>query len=164
MEMIGKVRRMRLRDRLSLSEIARRTGLSRNTVKKWLKEPEAAMPKYQRRDTAGKLTAFEAQLQEALQGDARRPKRDRRTSRALFAQLKAQGYAGGHTLVAALNGSFVEFDGSGALGHNEPLMTGCDLVGRCGVVPGAQGFSSTSRVSFPAKQRRKFLDQNGSRL
>ena len=100
MEMIGKVRRMRLRDRLSLSEIARRTGLSRNTVKKWLKEPEAAMPKYQRRDTAGKLTAFEAQLQEALQGDARRPKRDRRTSRALFAQLKAQGYAGGHTLVS----------------------------------------------------------------
>jgi hypothetical protein len=32
MDMIGKVRRMKLRDRLSHSEIAKRTGLSRNTV------------------------------------------------------------------------------------------------------------------------------------
>ena len=39
MDMIGKVRRMKLRDQLSLSEIAKRTGLSRNTVKKWLKAP-----------------------------------------------------------------------------------------------------------------------------
>lgn len=35
MEMIGKVRRMKLREQLSNSEIAKRTGLSRNTVKKW---------------------------------------------------------------------------------------------------------------------------------
>jgi DNA-binding transcriptional regulator LsrR (DeoR family) len=31
MDMIGKVKRMYCRDRISLSEIARRTGLSRNT-------------------------------------------------------------------------------------------------------------------------------------
>jgi transposase len=37
MEMLGKVRRMYYRDGLSRSEISRRTGLSRNTVKKWLK-------------------------------------------------------------------------------------------------------------------------------
>ena len=37
MEMIGKVRRMKLRDKLSNSAIAKLTGLSRNTVKKWLK-------------------------------------------------------------------------------------------------------------------------------
>ena len=36
MDMIGKVRRMKLRDQLSLSEIANRTGLSRNTtVHRW---------------------------------------------------------------------------------------------------------------------------------
>ena len=35
MEMIRKIGRMHLRDRLSLSEIAKRTGLSRNTIKKW---------------------------------------------------------------------------------------------------------------------------------
>jgi DNA-binding transcriptional regulator LsrR (DeoR family) len=42
MEMLGKVRRMYYRDGLSRSEISRRTGLSRNTVKKWLKAPEGA--------------------------------------------------------------------------------------------------------------------------
>ena len=48
MEMIGKVRRMKLRDQLSNSEIAKRTGLSRNTVKKWLKAPGDEAPKYRR--------------------------------------------------------------------------------------------------------------------
>ncbi len=48
MEMIGKVRRMKLREQLSNSEIAKRTGLSRNTVKKWLKAPGDQAPKYKR--------------------------------------------------------------------------------------------------------------------
>lgn len=74
---------MRLRDRMSLSEIAKRTGLSRNTVKKWLKRAKAAVPRYQRRDRPGKLTAFAAQLEQALQADGRRPKRDRRSARAV---------------------------------------------------------------------------------
>jgi DNA-binding transcriptional regulator LsrR (DeoR family) len=34
MEMLGKVRRMHVRDKLSLHEISKRTGLSRNTVRK----------------------------------------------------------------------------------------------------------------------------------
>ncbi len=49
MDMIGKVRRMKLRDQLSLSEISKRTGLARNTVKKWLKAPGDEPPKYERR-------------------------------------------------------------------------------------------------------------------
>ena len=48
MDMIGKVRRMKLRDGLSYSEIARRTGLSRNTVKKWLKAGSGVEPQYKR--------------------------------------------------------------------------------------------------------------------
>jgi transcriptional regulator with XRE-family HTH domain len=39
MAMYAKVRRMRLRDGLSISEIARRTSLSRNTIKDWLRGP-----------------------------------------------------------------------------------------------------------------------------
>ncbi|WP_411736480.1 sigma factor-like helix-turn-helix DNA-binding protein [Pseudomonas monteilii] len=34
MEMMGKIRRMYFRDKLSLHEIAKRTGLSRNTIRK----------------------------------------------------------------------------------------------------------------------------------
>lgn len=37
MEILGRIRRMHLRDGLGYSEIARRTGLSRNTIKRWLK-------------------------------------------------------------------------------------------------------------------------------
>jgi transcriptional regulator with XRE-family HTH domain len=96
MDMIGKVRRMRLRDQLSLSEIAKRTGLSRNTVKKWLKAPSDVVPKYERVKLDGKLTAFEPALHQALTTDSHRPKQGRRSGRALFAQIQAQGYRGGY--------------------------------------------------------------------
>jgi DNA-binding transcriptional regulator LsrR (DeoR family) len=36
MEMLGKIRRMYFRDKLSLHQIAKRTGLSRNTIRKWV--------------------------------------------------------------------------------------------------------------------------------
>lgn len=39
MSIYAKVRRLRLREGLSISEIARRTSLSRNTIKAWLPEP-----------------------------------------------------------------------------------------------------------------------------
>ena len=58
MDMIGKVRRMKLRDQLSDGEICRRTGLARNTVKKWLKAPGDITPKYERKKADGKLTPF----------------------------------------------------------------------------------------------------------
>ena len=92
MEMIGKVRRMKLRDKLSNTAIAKLTGLSRNTVKKWLKAPGDVVPKYSRESPAGKLTAFEATLEQALTADSHRPKHGRRTAKALFTQIQAQGY------------------------------------------------------------------------
>jgi len=101
MDMIGKVRRMKLRDQLSLSEIAKRTGLSRNTVKKWLKAPSEAVPRYERAHAEGKLTAFEPSLHQALTTDSHRPKQGRRSGRALFAQIQAQGYRGGYSAVTA---------------------------------------------------------------
>ena len=55
MEMLGKVRRMYLRDKLSLREITKRTGLSRNMIREWLRKPEevqAARPRYSRKDAA----------------------------------------------------------------------------------------------------------------
>ena len=99
MDMIGKVRRMKLRDQLSLSEISKRTGLARNTVKKWLNAPGDEPPKYERRATERKLTAFEGTLMQALAADAHRPKQSRRSARALFSQIQAQGYRGGYSAV-----------------------------------------------------------------
>ena len=99
MEMFGKVRRMFYRDNVSRSEIARRTGLSRTTVKKWLRVPAGTEPKYRRGSKPGKLGAFQEQLVRALQADARRPKRERRTALALYGDIKTKGYCGGYTTV-----------------------------------------------------------------
>ncbi len=97
MEMIGKVRRMHRRDKKSVREIARATGLSRNTVAKWLQAPVQERPKYRRTLQLTKLTPFHEAVKRALAADARRPKRKRRTARALHAELKAAGYAGGYS-------------------------------------------------------------------
>ena len=99
MDMIGKIRRLHARDQLSEREIARRTGLSRNTVSKWLHAPLAEAPKYRRDPRPNKLSSFEEALKQALTADARRPKHERRTARALFAEIKAAGYAGGYSAV-----------------------------------------------------------------
>lgn len=100
MEMLGKIRRMYLRDKMSLHEITKRTGLSRNTIRKWLREPkEAAPPKYQRRQRDGKLTAFQAELEQALKADAHRIKQNRRTAKDLFEQIQAKGYQGCYSRV-----------------------------------------------------------------
>ena len=99
MDMIGKVRRMKWRDQLSDGEICRRTGLARNTVKKWLKAPGDIPPKYERKKADGKLTPFVAVLEQALRTDAHRAKNARRSGKALFAQIQAQGYRGGYSAV-----------------------------------------------------------------
>ena len=99
MGMLGKVRRLFHRRQLSVSEIARQTGLSRNTIKKWLGAAGEEMPKYRRESQPEKLAPFEVAIRQALGADARRPKRDRRTVKRLLAEIQAQGYAGGYTVL-----------------------------------------------------------------
>lgn len=91
---------MYVRDKLSLHEITRRTGLSRNTIRTWLRaDTKATRPTYRRGKLPGKLTAFHAALEQALKADAHRTKENRRTGKMLFAQIKADGYTGGYSRV-----------------------------------------------------------------
>ncbi len=100
MEMLGKVRRLYARGKKSLHEIAKTTGLSRNTIRKWVRDPgEVAKPTYRRSKMPGKLTAFMPELELALKADAHRTKQNRRTGKALFLQIKAAGYTGGYSRV-----------------------------------------------------------------
>lgn len=46
MILYARIRRMYFRDQLSINEIVRRTSLSRNTVKKWLRMPNSSEPAY----------------------------------------------------------------------------------------------------------------------
>lgn len=84
--MYAKIRRMHFREHLTISEIQRRTSLSRDTIKKWLRGSEA--PHQQRRNRDSKLTPFEPLLKLALETDAHRPKRDRRTAKRLFSSVQ----------------------------------------------------------------------------
>jgi len=99
MAMIGKVRRMRHRQKKSVREIARITSLSRNTVRKWLRASMQSEPRYRRGTQPRKLSPFQARLEQALKTDSHRPKHERRSARALYAELKSIGYDGGYSRV-----------------------------------------------------------------
>jgi transposase len=99
MAMIGKVRRLHFRQKKSVREIARLTSLSRNTVQKWLTAPVKGEPKYRRGAMPCKLTAFHEVLKQALKVDGHRPRKQRRTAQALYAEIKADGYTGGYSRV-----------------------------------------------------------------
>ena len=95
-------------------EIARITGLSRNTVAKWLHGEVDGAPKYRRGEQPNKLTVFHEALKRALKADARRPKHERRTAKALYAEIKAAGYAGGYTRVTDFIRAWRQAEGQAA--------------------------------------------------
>ena len=97
MAMIGKVLRMHHREKKSVREIVKATSLARNTVRKYLRIGKAEPPKYRRPAVPTKLAPFVEAVQRALLADARRPKKERRTARALLAQIEQSGYEGGYS-------------------------------------------------------------------
>ena len=100
MKDLGIVRRLYYRDKVSLSEIARRTGLPRKTVRRWLRAAEGTEPKYRRRPAEDtKIGPFAAQLTKALEIDTRRPKRERRTALKLFREIQVSGFDGDYSRV-----------------------------------------------------------------
>jgi len=91
MGLLNVIRRMALRERLPIREIARRTGLSRNTIRKYLKagtiEPRFAVPA-----RPSKLDPFAEKLAGWLRTE---------TVKQLHADLVALGYTGSYNRVAA---------------------------------------------------------------
>jgi transposase len=95
METIGKIRRRGLRDGESISSLARSLQLSRNTVRKYLKE--GIDPVYRRRyQVEPQLGPWRDHLDGWLSNDALLPKPRRRTARRLFECLQAEGYGGAY--------------------------------------------------------------------
>ena len=100
MDKLGKIRRMFYREKYSLSEISRRTGISRNTIKKWLRAAGDIEPKYRREVQKKKIAPYTAYLIKALDTDSHRPKRDRRTARKLWEEIRTQGFTGSYSRVS----------------------------------------------------------------
>jgi transposase len=121
MKELGRIRRWYYRDGLTVSEIARRSGYARNTVKSWLRAAEGTEPKYRRQEGNTKITAFAGQLVKMLETDARRPKRDRRTALKLFAELQAAGFDGSYSRVTTFVRRWREKGGEAKLKAYVPL-------------------------------------------
>ena len=61
MATLNVIRRWALREQMSIREISRRTGLARNTVKKYLRSDETA-PTYAKRISPSKLDPYAEKL------------------------------------------------------------------------------------------------------
>lgn len=100
MQTLSKLRRMVLRDKLSVREAARRLRISRNTAAKWLAEPQMLEPSYPRRaPMPSLLDPYREQLASWLKTDSHRSKRERRSVRAYFEAIRAMGFTGSKNLV-----------------------------------------------------------------
>lgn len=75
---LSKLRRLVLRDNVSVREAARRLNISRNTAKKYLEQPEMTEPRYPKRQSApGLLDPYKEQLKQWLKTDTHRTIRTR---------------------------------------------------------------------------------------
>ena len=83
METAMKVRRRVLVNNESIRAVAKETGLSRNTIRKYCRNDSP--PKYKRTapNFSPKLKGFESQLTEWFIHDLKRPKREHRTAKKL---------------------------------------------------------------------------------
>ena len=99
MESAAKIRRLVLRDGRSIRSVSRDTGLSRNTIKKYLND--ATPPRYQRSQAPvrHKLQGFEERLRSLFEQDQKRARRERRTAVKLYEQLVEDGYTGSYSPV-----------------------------------------------------------------
>lgn len=100
MALLSVIRRWHLRDRMPIREIARRTGLSRNTIRKYLRsgsvEAQFRVPK-----RASKLDPFADKLSHWPRIEAGKSRKQRRTVKQLHADLVALGFDGFYGRIAA---------------------------------------------------------------
>lgn len=95
----AKIHRMHFRDNQSFHGIARKTGLSRSTVKKWIHVPISSQIKFHRTPPEKKIKPFESGLLQSLKSDSLLPKHDQRTVKELFNEIQEQGFSGCYSCV-----------------------------------------------------------------
>lgn len=95
----AKILRMYSSDSISIHVIVRKTRLSRNTVRKWLRAPTGPEGPCRKATREKVLTPFEAWLRQELEADLILPKRDRRTALDLYDAIKGEGFTGCYSRV-----------------------------------------------------------------
>jgi len=100
--LLSVIRRWHLRDGIPIREIARRTGLSRNTVRKYLAS-QVVEPAYPPRKFPSKLGDYADTLTSWLFRESRRHRKQRRTVKQLYRDLVVLGFTGSYDRVAAFS-------------------------------------------------------------
>ncbi len=100
MALLGIIRRWHIRDQIPLREIARRLGISRNTVRRYLRA-EMTEPSYADRRTPSAIDKYAFQLSGMLKDEAAKSRKQRRTLKQIHEDLKQLGFEGSYDRVAA---------------------------------------------------------------
>lgn len=100
MALLGIIRRWHIRAQVPLREIARRLGISRNTVRRYLRS-ETIEPAYSERRSTRAIDKYAFQLSALLQTEAARSRKQRRTLKQIHEDLKELGFEGSYDRVAA---------------------------------------------------------------
>ena len=100
MALLSVIRRWHLREQVSIRAIARRTGLSRNTVRKYLASG-VVEPHYPKRRSRSNLDAFAEKLAQWLKTEAARGRKQRLSVKELYLRLRQLGYRGSYDRVCA---------------------------------------------------------------
>ena len=98
--LLSVIRRWHLREGMAIREIARRTGLSRNTIRRYLRSG-VIDPKYPERRSPSKLDEFATTLAAWFKSEAHKGRKQRRNLKQLYAELVRLGYTGSYDRVAA---------------------------------------------------------------
>ena len=98
--LLSVIRRWHFREGMPIREISRRTGLSRNTVRKYLASG-VVEPRYPKRKSPSKLDDYELTLTSWLFRESRRHRKQRKTLKQLHSDLVQLGYTGSYDRVAA---------------------------------------------------------------
>lgn len=98
--LLSVIRRWHFREGMPIREIARRTGLSRNTVRKYL-ATAVVEPAYPSRISPSNLNDYKDTLTSWLFRESRRHRKQRRTVKQLYRDLVSIGYEGSYDRVAA---------------------------------------------------------------
>jgi transposase len=100
MALLSVIRRWHFREGMPIREIERRTGLSRNTIRKYLRA-DTVEPKFKVPDRPSKLDPFAEKLSGWLRIETGKSRKQRRTAKQMHADLVALGYDGSYGRVAA---------------------------------------------------------------
>jgi len=99
MGFLNVIRRWALRNKMPIREISRRTGLSCNSVRNYLRA-DIVEPSFRTPTRPSKLDPFAEKLSGWLVTEQRKSRKDRRTAKQMHANLVKRGFDGSYERVA----------------------------------------------------------------